>query len=89
MNKTPFRFSLTALTALSWGVYGNFLHKGTDQLGHSSIRAFIGVGIAYFLVAVLVPAIWPAASPRRALVDWRNDFCRCSQEQVGHSARLA
>jgi hypothetical protein len=46
------------MTALSWGVYGILLHEGTDRLGHSSLRAFIGVGIAYFLIAVLVPAIW-------------------------------
>lgn len=45
----------TAMTALFWGVYGILLHQGTDQLGHSSIRAFVGVGIAYFLIAVLVP----------------------------------
>ncbi|MFN7290911.1 MAG: hypothetical protein ACK5T6_10030, partial [Pirellula sp.] len=29
------------------------------------IRAFIGVGIAYFLVAVLVPAIWLSSKPEK------------------------
>ena len=43
------------MTALFWGVYGILLHEGTEQLGHSSLRAFVGVGIAYFLIAVLVP----------------------------------
>lgn len=65
MIKLPFVLAFTALTALSWGVYGIVLHKGTDQLGHSSIRAFIGVGIAYFLIAVLVPAIWLSRKPEK------------------------
>jgi hypothetical protein len=58
MIKLPLVLLFTAMTALSWGVYGILLHEGTDRLGHSSLRAFIGVGIAYFLIAVLVPAIW-------------------------------
>jgi len=55
MIKLPFVLLFTAMTALFWGVYGILLHQGTEQLGHSSLRAFIGVGIAYFLIAVLVP----------------------------------
>ena len=55
MIKLPLVLLFTAMTALFWGVYGILLHQGTEQLGHSSIRAFVGVGIAYFLIAVLVP----------------------------------
>ena len=55
MMKLPFVLLFTAMTAAFWGVYGILLHQGTEQLGHSSLRAFIGVGIAYFLIAVLVP----------------------------------
>ena len=55
MIKLPFVLLFTAMTASFWGVYGILLHQGTEQLGHSSLRAFIGVGIAYFLIAVLVP----------------------------------
>ncbi len=55
MIRLPFILLFTAMTALFWGVYGILLHKGTEQLGHSSLRAFVGVGIAYFLIAVLVP----------------------------------
>jgi hypothetical protein len=55
MTKLPFVLSFTAVTAFFWGIYGILLHKGTEQLGHSSLRAFVGVGIAYFLIAVLVP----------------------------------
>lgn len=55
MMKLPFVLLFTAMTALFWGVYGILLHEGTEKLGHSSLRAFVGVGIAYFLIAVLVP----------------------------------
>jgi hypothetical protein len=39
---------------LSWGVYGAMLHQGQVKLG-SPMRALLCVGIAYFLVGVLVP----------------------------------
>jgi hypothetical protein len=39
---------------LSWGVYGAALHKGQVALGNP-LRAFLCVGIAYFLIGVLVP----------------------------------
>jgi uncharacterized membrane protein YeaQ/YmgE (transglycosylase-associated protein family) len=49
-------FSL--LTVASWGVYGIFLHSG--QMGmadpvNGRYKAFLFVGIAYFLTAVLAP----------------------------------
>jgi drug/metabolite transporter (DMT)-like permease len=40
--------------ALSWGMYGPALHRGQVQLGHP-LRALLCVGVAYFLVGVLVP----------------------------------
>jgi hypothetical protein len=44
---------------LSWGMYGPALHRGQVQLG-SPLRALLCVGVAYFLMAVLVPvaALW-------------------------------
>lgn len=45
----------TLLTALCWGVYGPVLHNGQHDMGGSSLRPFICVGLAYFLIAVLVP----------------------------------
>jgi hypothetical protein len=39
---------------LSWGVYGVMLHQGQVQLGNP-LKALLCVGIAYFLVGVLVP----------------------------------
>lgn len=44
-----------AATALSWGTYGPILHWGQAAMGHSRLRPLIGVGIAYFLIAVLIP----------------------------------
>lgn len=46
----------TAVTALSWGVYGPTLHKGQMKMTGSRLRPLMCVGLAYFLIAVLVPA---------------------------------
>lgn len=48
------------LTVVSWGVYGVFLHTG--QMGmndpvNGRYKAFLFVGLAYFLVAVLAPLL--------------------------------
>lgn len=40
--------------ALAWGMYGPILHKGQTQLGNP-MKALLCVGVAYFLVGVLVP----------------------------------
>jgi hypothetical protein len=39
---------------LSWGVYGAMLHQGQTQLGNP-LKALLCVGVAYFLVGVVVP----------------------------------
>jgi hypothetical protein len=41
---------------LSWGVYGPALHKGQVQLGNP-LKALLCVGVAYFLIGVLVPVL--------------------------------
>jgi hypothetical protein len=41
---------------LSWGLYGPALHKGQVALGNP-LRALLCVGVAYFLIGVLVPVI--------------------------------
>jgi hypothetical protein len=43
-----------ALTAFCWGVYGPVLHFGREAM-HSNLRPFMCVGLAYFVIAVLVP----------------------------------
>lgn len=44
-------------TILSWGIYGPALHRGQVQLGHP-LRALLCVGLAYFLIGVLVPVFF-------------------------------
>ena len=43
-----------ALTAICWGVYGPVLHFGREAMA-SPLRPFVCVGMAYFLIAVLIP----------------------------------
>ena len=45
-------FALGAV--LSWGFYGAALHKGQVALGNP-LRSLLCVGVAYFLIGVLVP----------------------------------
>ncbi len=49
-------YAYVAGAVLSWGVYGAALHKGQVALGNP-LRAFLCVGIAYFLIGVLVPVV--------------------------------
>jgi len=45
-------------TVVSWGVYGIFLHSGQTAMAdpvNGRYKAFLFVGIAYFLTAVLAP----------------------------------
>jgi hypothetical protein len=45
------------LTILCWGTYGPLLHKGQEAMQHSRLRPLICVGLAYFVVAVVMPVI--------------------------------
>ena len=49
-------YGYVAGVVLSWGVYGAALHKGQVALGNP-MRAFLCVGVAYFLIGVIVPLI--------------------------------
>ena len=48
--------TLALSAALSWGLYGASLHRGQTELGNP-MRAMLCVGIAYFLIAVVVPVL--------------------------------
>src|SRR5436190_8570192 len=41
---------------LSWGAYGALLHLGQTQLGNP-LKALLCVGMAYFLIGVVVPVL--------------------------------
>lgn len=46
--------------ALSWGIYGAMLHQGQMELGSPAqrgLRALLCVGLAYFLIGVIVPVV--------------------------------
>ena len=52
------------LTVVSWGVYGAFLHTGQSSISQGGgdpaiarYKAFLFVGVAYFLTAVLAPLL--------------------------------
>ena len=51
------------LTVVSWGLYGILLHTGRSampagaELGNASLKAFLWVGVAYFVVAIVGPVI--------------------------------
>ena len=53
------------LTVLCWGIYGVFLHSGQMAMGdpvNGRYKAFLFVGIAYLITAVLGPVIVMLAS---------------------------
>ncbi len=52
-----------ALAIASWGAYGPVLHKGQAAMHHSRLRALICVGLAYFVIAVIVPNMILAEAP--------------------------
>jgi hypothetical protein len=58
--------TLAAGAALSWGLYGASLHRGQTELGNP-LRAMLCVGVAYFLIAVLVPVVALTSQG-----EWRN-----------------
>jgi hypothetical protein len=54
-KKNPMLWAFFAIgAALSWGIYGAMLHQGQVKLGNP-LRALLCVGVAYFLIGVLVP----------------------------------
>ena len=48
------------MTVVSWGLYGAFLHTGQMEMAdpvNGRYKAFLFVGLAYFLTAVLAPLL--------------------------------
>lgn len=46
------------VTIICWGTYGPVLHWGQQAMDGSRMRPFLCVGVAYFLLAVVVPMIY-------------------------------
>ncbi len=55
--KFLFVIASIALTVLSWGMYGPVLHRGQQDMDHTRLLPFFFVGVAYFFIAVAVPAV--------------------------------
>ena len=53
--------AFVAMTFCCWGIYGPVLHVGQAQMaggiGKASLRPFMCVGIAYFIIAVVYPLL--------------------------------
>lgn len=56
LKELPLVLAFVLLTAICWGVYGPVLREGQAAMHHSHLRPFICVGIAYFVIAIAVPA---------------------------------
>ena len=68
-------FSL--ITVGCWGLYGAFLHSGQTGMQdpvHGRYKAFLCVGVAYFLTAVLAPDCNPVGE--RGFLDLHTRRCR-------------
>jgi hypothetical protein len=57
------RLLAIVLAVVSWGAYGPVLHKGQAAMHHSRLRPLICVGLAYFVIAVIVPNMILAEVP--------------------------
>lgn len=69
-KKSPMLWIMFALgAALSWGVYGAMLHQGQVRLA-SPVRALLCVGLAYFLIGVLVPIAMLASQNQLNAQGW-------------------
>jgi hypothetical protein len=64
MKNLVYVLLFTAMTAISWGIYGPLLSIGGKQMGGSHWLPFVFVGVAYFLIAVLATT---------ALLLWRGE----------------
>ncbi len=58
-------FVFVVMAALSWGAYVPAIHHGQLGFGgktnpNASMRAFLFVGLAYFIMAVVIPGVWLA-----------------------------
>ena len=56
MDKKLLVLLFIAGAAFSWGFYVPVVHEAAAKIG-SNLRAFLFVGVAYFLVAVIIPGV--------------------------------
>lgn len=66
--------SAIALVICCWGSYGPVLHIGQAAMHHSRFRPLICVGLAYFLIAVVVGNLWLAAAGEASTFNFTGTF---------------
>ena len=82
------------MTVASWGLYGIFLHMG--QMGmkdpvNGRYKAFLMVGVAYVLVAVLAPAammIINGSDWKMPFDGWTRSLIAGSVGAIGHNRAI-
>ncbi len=61
MRNLLFIVASFAITILAWGIYGPVLHWGQHEMStvgrFARLRPFVCVGLAYFVIGVVVPAV--------------------------------
>ncbi len=63
-----------ALVICCWGAYGPVLHIGQAAMDHSRFRPLICVGLAYFVIAVIVGNLWLAAAGEASTYNFSGTF---------------
>ncbi len=63
-----------ALVICCWGSYGPVLHIGQAAMHHSRFRPLICVGLAYFLIAVVVGYLWLTAAGEASTFNFTGTF---------------
>lgn len=63
-------FFSIGLTAFCWGSYGPILHRGQAKMGGSRLRPFLCVGLAYFVLAVVLPIVLLPTFPEPGGITW-------------------
>ena len=69
MKDVLFSLPGVTLTVLCWGAYGSVLHKGQAALAQNRLKPLICVGVAYFVIAIIIPVLILAAQGKLS-GDW-------------------
>lgn len=79
----PVSLLFVALTFCCWGGYAVLLRNGQQTMNHDWMRAFVGVGIAYFLIAVMVPAFLLGRKPEKGFWSFQGTMMSFFAGSVG------
>jgi drug/metabolite transporter (DMT)-like permease len=66
------------ITVVCWGLYGAFLHKGAMGFENDRMKAFLFVGVAYFLIAVIGPLLVIVMTGKEPKFEFKPDGIKLS-----------